>query len=194
MPIVAAVEMNDSLRYRAKLNNGDKVVASSDDRELLKDFMVGFANGEPYRIVDSAGLVLPFSEEPWTPWFDYDDKGFIVDAGVDCGPNRAANVCVTCCENVEIEDKDKFNAYIMADTKLLAAAPKLFRIALQIIANCQLGRSSRHQFADGKGSLAGCDISLETIREVQTVIEEITGTRPTVGEISESAAAKGLTL
>ena len=77
---------------------------------------------------------LPDWGAPWEPWFDYDDEGFITEAGVDT-KDRRANVCVAVTtENVEIDDKELFNAYVIRDTNLLAAAPDLLKACEAMLA------------------------------------------------------------
>jgi hypothetical protein len=69
---------------------------------------------------------------PWEDWYDYDDEGFITNAGVDTA-GRAANVCVTTCENVTVTGKDEFNAYVKADTRLLACSPQMLAVCRQLV-------------------------------------------------------------
>lgn len=76
----------------------------------------------------------PIHSEPtqWEDWYDYDEEGFITNAGVDTA-GRAANVCVTTCENVTVTGKDEFNAYVKADTRLLACSPQMLAVCQQLV-------------------------------------------------------------
>jgi len=47
---------------------------------------------------------------------------------------------------------------------------KLLAIAQRIVHNAQPGQASRHQYADGKGSLAGCSMSVKDITDAQEAI------------------------
>jgi hypothetical protein len=55
------------------------------------------------------------------------------------------------------------------------SALPLLRVAEQIILNAQRGRCTRHQYADGLGSLAGVDISIDDIDNAIAVIRKIRG-------------------
>ena len=70
---------------------------------------------------------ITHSPEPWEAWFNYDKDGFIIAAGVDSGPDRAVGVCEVLCENVEYDDPKLFNALVIADTRVIEAAPKMLR-------------------------------------------------------------------
>ena len=73
------------------------------------------------------------SPAPWEAWFEKNEEGFIVSAGVDTA-DREANICVTTCEDVEPEDIETANAYIIGDTMLLAAAPELLASCKALVA------------------------------------------------------------
>ena len=68
----------------------------------------------------------------WVAWFERDQDGLIVSAGVDAA-NNTYNVCVTtdldCDEHfyepAKVIDKELYNRTVMCDTNLIAAAPKL---------------------------------------------------------------------
>jgi hypothetical protein len=68
---------------------------------------------------------------PWGAWYDFDDEGFIRDAGVDT-KDRGANVCVVTLDTIEAADKDAFNAHVRRDAELLAAAPELLRVLARL--------------------------------------------------------------
>jgi len=76
------------------------------------------------------------SPEPWEAWFDYDDDGAIYQAGVDSGPDRAVNVCMTTCENIEVDDVATHNKIVIADTTLIAAAPKMLAALESLFEHC----------------------------------------------------------
>ena len=68
----------------------------------------------------------------WVAWFERDQDGLIVSAGVDTAKDTY-NVCVTTNldrearfhEPAKVIDKSLYNRTVMCDTNLIAAAPKL---------------------------------------------------------------------
>ena len=63
----------------------------------------------------------------------------------------------------------------IANAHLMAAAPELLAVVRRIIANCEEGKPSRHIFADGKGTLSGCSMSIEDIAAAQAAIAKAEG-------------------
>jgi len=76
-------------------------------------------------------MTIPVATD-WVAWFEKDQDGLIVSAGVDTA-NDTYNICVTTdldCEDhfhepTQVIDKELYNRTVTRDTNLIAAAPKL---------------------------------------------------------------------
>ena len=70
--------------------------------------------------------------KPWIAWFDRDENGCIYQAGVDTA-DRKANIAVTTCESVEVEDVATANRLIESDTHLVSASPDLLEACKTLV-------------------------------------------------------------
>lgn len=59
----------------------------------------------------------------------------------------------------------------------------LLTVAKRVIQRCEVGAATRQEYADGKGSLSGCTMTLLDIREAAAAIEHVTGERPELLEL-----------
>jgi hypothetical protein len=76
------------------------------------------------------------------------------------------------CELIKKEiDPSKFLLFGLARHESIT----LLRIVEKIILNSDRGSATRHQYADGHGSLAGVDMSLEDIDAALAVVRKIRG-------------------
>ncbi len=52
---------------------------------------------------------------------------------------------------------------------------ELLAVAIEILGNCAIGKASRHCYADGKASFAGCDVSKEQVESLRRAVHGLTG-------------------
>lgn len=105
---------------------------------------------------------IQHSQSPWVSWYDYDEDGLIIQAGVD-NANRVANVCVTTCENVEWADHDieKANALIRADTELVRAAPEMLAALRWLLDDITDAGENRQE---------GCDEEYDSVANARAIV------------------------
>ena len=72
----------------------------------------------------------------WVAWFNYDDKGFIEEAGIDTEHREYAGILETklltatiTCEN----DREKWNAILHKDMALMEAAPQALDVFKRLL-------------------------------------------------------------
>jgi hypothetical protein len=92
------------------------------------------ADPQPKAPMTTSPAENAFAQTPgsWTAWYEYGKDGLIAEAGVD-NADRSINVCVTTCENVEIDKDDDFNKIVRCDTELLAAGPRLLKCLADLV-------------------------------------------------------------